>query len=224
MDWSALGVSLRLGIGTVALLLPLGLWLGQILAFRRFRGRLLLEALVTVPLVLPPTVLGFYLLVLFGARSPLGSAFHAVFGQSLAFSFEGLLLASVVANLPFIVQPIQRGFESIPRDVRDAASCCGLTPWQRFLRIDVPLARGGVITAAILTFAHTLGEFGVVLMVGGNLPGVTRTVSIAVYDHVQALEYGKANGTALLLLVFSFVVLMFVYGVRRKPWAAAPLT
>jgi molybdate transport system permease protein len=224
MDWSALGVSLRLGAGTVILLLPLGLWLGHLLAFRRFRGRLLVEALVTVPLVLPPTVLGFYLLVLFGARSPLGRAFEGLFGQSLAFSFEGLLLASVVANLPFMVQPIHRAFESIPHDVRDAAACCGLTPFQRFMRIDVPVAKTGVLTAAILTFAHTLGEFGVVLMVGGNLPGVTRTVSISIYDDVQSLDFAAAHRTALLLLAFSFAALSTVYAVMRKPWAVAPLS
>jgi molybdate transport system permease protein len=200
MDWTSLGVSLRLGMGTVVLLVPLGLWIGHRLAFRRFRGRLLVEALVTVPLVLPPTVLGFYLLVLFGARSPLGRMFQAVVGQSLAFSFEGLLLASLVANLPFAVQPIQRGFEAIPQAVRDAASCCGLTPWQRFLRVDVPLARTGVMTAAILTFAHTLGEFGVVLMVGGNLPGETRTMSVAIYDRMQAFDDRAAAAMAAVLL------------------------
>jgi molybdate transport system permease protein len=140
MDWTSLGVSLRLGVGTVALLVPLALWLGHRLAFTPMRGRWLLEALVTVPLVLPPTVLGFYLLVAFGVRSPLGRLFQSVFGQPLAFSFEGLLVASLIANLPFAVQPIQRGFEAIPRDVRDAASACGLTPWQRFLRVEAPLA------------------------------------------------------------------------------------
>ncbi len=175
MDWTALGVSLWLGVGTILILLPFGLWLGRLLATSEFRGKLLLEALLTVPLVLPPTVLGFYLLVTFGARSPLGQAFQAIAGETLPFSFEGLLLASAIANIPFIVQPIQRGFEAIPADVRDAASCCGLTPWQRFLRIEVPLAWPSILTAAILTFAHTLGEFGVVLMVGGNLPGETRT-------------------------------------------------
>ena len=132
MDWTALRVSLWLGAGTVAILLPLGIWFGRFLAVHHFRGKLLVEALVTVPLVLPPTVLGFYLLVTFGARSPLGQAFQAVVGQSLPFSFAGLLLASAIANIPFVVQPIQRGFEAIPTDIRDAAACCGLTPWQRF--------------------------------------------------------------------------------------------
>jgi ABC-type molybdate transport system permease subunit/ABC-type lipoprotein export system ATPase subunit len=152
-----------LGAGTIALLLPWGIWFGRLLAVREFRGKLLVEALVTVPLVLPPTVLGFYLLVVFGVRSPLGQAFQAVAGQPLPFSFEGLLLASAIANIPFVVQPIQRGFEGDPARRRDAAACCGLTPWQRFVRIEAPLAWPGILTAAILTFAHTLGEFGVVL-------------------------------------------------------------
>jgi len=215
MDWSALGVSIRLGIGTVALLIPFSLWLGHLLAYGRFRGRLLVEALVTVPLVLPPTVLGFYLLVAFGARSMLGQAFHALFGQSLAFSFQGLLLASLIANLPFAVQPIQRAFESIPRDVRDAAACCGLTPWQRFLRIDVPLAHRGVLSAVMLTFAHTLGEFGVVLMVGGNLPGETRTMSVAIYDRMQAFDDRGAAIMAAVLLALAVVTLLATTGLTR---------
>lgn len=208
MDWTALDVSLRLGAGTVLLLLPIAMWLGHLLAFTRFRGRLVLEALITVPLVLPPTVLGFYLLVAFGARSPLGHAFQTVFGQPLAFSFEGLLLASLIANLPFAVQPIQRGFEAVPRNVRDAASCCGLTPWQRFTRVDLPLCRRGVLTAAMLTFAHTLGEFGVVLMVGGNLPGETRTMSVAIYDRMQAFDDQAAAVMAAVLLALAVVTLL----------------
>jgi molybdate transport system permease protein len=208
MDWSALRVSLWLGAGTVIVLLPFGMWLGRVLAYRQFRGKLLVEALVTVPLVLPPTVLGFYLLVAFGARSPLGQAFQAVVGQSLPFSFEGLLFASAIANIPFVVQPIQRGFEAIPPDVRDAAACCGLSPWPRFLRIELPLAWSNVLTAAILTFAHTLGEFGVVLMVGGNLPGETRTLSVAIYDRMQAFDDRSAGIMAATLLVVATVTLM----------------
>lgn len=215
MDWTALGVSLRLGTATVLLLLPIATWLGHRLAFSRFRGRLVLEALVTVPLVLPPTVLGFYLLVAFGARSPLGQVFQSVFGQSLAFSFSGLLLASLIANLPFAVQPIQRGFEAVPRDVRDAAACCGLTPWQRFLRVDVPLCRRGVLTAAMLTFAHTLGEFGVVLMVGGNLPGETRTMSVAIYDRMQAFDDHAAGVMAAVLLVLAVLTLLVTTRLMR---------
>ena len=216
MDWTALRVSLWLGVGTIAILLPFGVWFGRLLAVRDFRGKVLLEALVTVPLVLPPTVLGFYLLVTFGARSPLGQAFHTLAGQSLPFSFEGLLLASAIANIPFVVQPIQRGFEAIPRDVRDAAACCGLTPWQRFVRIEMPLAWPGILTAAILTFAHTLGEFGVVLMVGGNLPGETRTLSVAIYDRMQAFDDRSAGVMAATLLVIAVTTLMMTTALSRR--------
>ena len=216
MDWTAFQVSLWLGVGTIAVLLPFGLWFGRLLATREFRGKLLVEALVTVPLVLPPTVLGFYLLVTFGARSPLGQAFTALAGQTLPFSFSGLLLASAIANIPFIVQPIQRGFEAIPHDVRDAAACCGLTPWQRFLRIEVPLAWPSILTAAILTFAHTLGEFGVVLMVGGNLPGETRTLSIAIYDRMQAFDDRSAGIMAATLLVVAVATLTATTALSRR--------
>jgi molybdate transport system permease protein len=216
MDWTALGVSLSLGVGTVVLLLPPGIWFGRLLALRRFRGKLLVEALVTVPLVLPPTVLGFYLLVTFGVRSPLGEAFQALAGQPLPFSFAGLLLASAIANVPFVVQPIQRGFEAIPREVRDAAACCGLTPRQTFLRIEAPLAWPGIVTAAILTFAHTLGEFGVVLMVGGNIPGETRTLSIAIYDRMQAFDDRGAGLMAATLLAVAVVTLMATTALSRR--------
>jgi molybdate transport system permease protein len=216
MDWQALRVSLWLGAGTVTLLLPVGIWSGRMLAYRQFRGKLLVEALVTVPLVLPPTVLGFYLLVTFGARSPLGRAFQALVGHTLPFSFEGLLLASAIANIPFVVQPIQRGFEGIPQEVRDAAACCGLTPWRRFLRIELPLAWPAVATAAILTFAHTLGEFGVVLMVGGNLPGETRTLSIAIYDRMQVFDDRSAGVMAAALLVTAVITLMTTTLLSRR--------
>jgi molybdate transport system permease protein len=216
MDWMALRVSLWLGGGTVALLLPWGIWFGRFLATCQFRGKLLVEALVTVPLVLPPTVLGFYLLVTFGARSPLGQAFERIVGQTLPFSFEGLLLASAIANIPFVVQPIQRGFEAIPSEVRDAAACCGMTPWQRFLRIELPLAWPSVLTAAILAFAHTLGEFGVVLMVGGNLPGETRTLSVAIYDRMQAFDDRGAGIMAAALLVIAVGTLMATTMLSRR--------
>lgn len=200
MDWSALRVSLLLGLATIVALLPAGVWAGHRLATRTFRGKAVVEALIAVPLILPPTVLGYYLLVTFSARAPLGAVFERVLGQALAFSFPGLVLASVIANIPFVVQPIQRGFESIPVEVREAAACCGLSPWQRFLRIELPLAWPGVLTAAILAFAHTLGEFGVVLMVGGNLPGETRTLSIAIYDRMQAFDDAGAGLMAAVLL------------------------
>jgi molybdate transport system permease protein len=216
MDWAALRISLWLGAATIAILLPLGVWFGRLLAVRDFRGKLLVEALVTVPLVLPPTVLGFYLLVTFGARSPIGQAFQALVGHPLPFSFQGLLLASAIANIPFVVQPIQRGFEAIPSDVRDAAACCGLTPWQQFRRIELPLAWPGVLTASILTFAHTLGEFGVVLMVGGNLPGETRTLSVAIYDRMQAFDDRSAGVMAATLLAISVGTLMTTTALSRR--------
>jgi molybdate transport system permease protein len=216
MDWTALRVSLSLGLATVAVLLPFGLWTGHRLATRNFRGKALVEALVAVPLILPPTVLGFYLLLTFSARAPLGAAFERLMGQALAFSFPGLVLASVIANIPFVVQPIQRAFESVPADVREAASCCGLTPWQRFLRIELPLAWPGVLTAVILAFAHTLGEFGVVLMVGGNLPGETRTLSIAIYDRMQAFDDRSAGLMAATLLAIAMSALAVTTRLGRR--------
>jgi molybdate transport system permease protein len=216
MEWTALRVSLWLGAGTIAILLPAGVWFARWLARREFPGKTLVEALVTVPLVLPPTVLGFYLLVTFGARSPLGQAFQALVGQSLPFSFAGLLVASAIANIPFVVQPIQRGFEAIPGDVLDAAACCGLTPWQRFIRIEVPLAWPSILTAAMLAFAHTLGEFGVVLMVGGNLPGQTRTLSVAIYDRMQAFDDRGAGVMAAVLLAIAVGTLMTTTVLSRR--------
>ena len=207
MDTAALRVSLSLAIATVMVLLPLGIGVGHALAIRTFRGKAVVEALVAVPLILPPTVLGFYLLVTFSARSPLGAAFAAVAGHTLAFSFAGLLVASVIVNIPFVVQPIQRAFEAVPREVREAAACCGLTPWQRFFRIDIPLAWPGIMTAALLAFAHTLGEFGVVLMVGGNIPGETRTLSIAIYDRMQAFDDRAAGVMAASLLAIAIATL-----------------
>jgi molybdate transport system permease protein len=216
MDWTAFRVSLWLAAGTIAVLLPFGIWFGRLLATRTFRGKLLVEALVTIPLVLPPTVLGYYLLVTFGARSPLGQVFQSIVGDSLLFSFEGLLLASAIANIPFVVQPIQRGFEAIPHDVRDAAACCGLSPWSRFARIEMPLAWPGILTGAILAFAHTLGEFGVVLMVGGNLPGETRTLSVAIYDRLQVFDDRGAGVMAAALLAASVLTLIATTALSRR--------
>ena len=216
MDWQALRVSLLLGLATIAVLLPAGIWAGHRLATRVFRGKALVEAFVAIPLILPPTVLGFYLLVAFSVRSPFGAAFEAVAGQALAFSFSGLVLASVIANIPFVVQPIQRAFEAVPLDVREAAACCGLAPWQRFLRIELPLAWPGILTAAVLAFAHTLGEFGVVLMVGGNLPGETRTVSIAIYDRMQAFDDRSAGLMAATLLAIAVAALAVTTRLGRR--------
>ena len=216
MDWQAFRVSFSLGLWTVALLVPVGMWAGHALATRTFRGKALLEAAVAIPLLLPPTVLGFYLLTVFSPRSTVGALFERLAGASLAFSFPGLVLASIIINLPFVIQPIQRAFEAIPADVRDAAACCGLSPWQRFLRIEVPLAWPGILTAMILTFAHTLGEFGVVLMVGGNLPGETRTLSIAIYDRMQAFDDRSAGIMAAVLLVMAVVTLMATTALSRR--------
>jgi molybdate transport system permease protein len=216
MDWPALVLSLWLGACTLLVLLPLSVALGRTLAVRQFPGKGAVEALVALPLVLPPTVLGFYLLTAFGARSPLGQAFLSLTGQTLAFSFEGLLLASLLVNIPFAVQPIQRAFESIPGELREAAACCGMT-WPRTLvAVELPLAWPGIVTAAVLTFAHTLGEFGVVLMVGGNIPGETRTLSLAIYDRVQAFDNRGATVMAALLLALALVTLAVTNVLARR--------
>lgn len=207
MDNAALFLSLQLGALTVLLLIPAALLAGRWLAWRRFRGKPMLEALLAVPLVLPPTVIGYYLLVGLGGQSWLGQWWQSLFGQSLVFSFSGLLVASIIVNIPFAVQPIQRAFESIPSDVRDAAACCGMGFWRSLLMVELPLAWPGVLTAIVLTFAHTLGEFGVVLMVGGSIPGETRTVAIAIYDRVQAFDFSAAGQMSLLLLVISIALL-----------------
>jgi molybdate transport system permease protein len=216
MDWTALRLSVELGALTVLLLLPIGIWAGRRLAYRDFPGKGIAEALVALPLVLPPTVFGFYLLVAFGAASPLGQAWQGVFGRPLVFSFEGLLVASVIFNLPFAIQPMQRGFEAIPREVREAAACCGLSPWRALLRIELPLAWPGILTAMVLSFAHTLGEFGIVLMVGGSIPGETRTIAIAIYDRVQAFDDGAAAQMSALLLAMSLATIALTYGLSRR--------
>ncbi|MDA3297924.1 molybdate ABC transporter permease subunit [Pseudomonas aeruginosa] len=203
MDWSALWLSLKLAFWTMLILLPVGIWVGRKLAWSDFRGKSMTEALLALPLVLPPTVLGFYLLLAMGGNSPIGQAYQHLFGHSLTFSFEGLLIASLLFNLPFAIQPMQRAFEAIPADIREAARCCGLSPWQVLRRIELPLAWPGILSALVLTFAHTLGEFGVVLMVGGSIPGETRTIAIAIYDRVQAFDDQAAAVMSAVLLLFS---------------------
>jgi molybdate transport system permease protein len=220
MDWGALALSLRLAGWTALVLLPIGIVVARQLAWRRFAGRAWVEALIALPLVLPPTVLGYYLLTLFGGTAPLGMAYQQAFGRTLAFSFEGLLLASLVFNLPFALQPMQRAFESIAEDIREAAWCSGLSHWRTFWRIELPLAWPGVISAMVLTAAHTLGEFGVVLMMGGNIPGETRTISIAIYDRVQAFDEHAAAVMSALLLAFSLTAIAVIYALaarRRHP-------
>ncbi|MFN3615806.1 MAG: molybdate ABC transporter permease subunit [Rubrimonas sp.] len=216
MDWTALFLSLRLGFWTVVILFPVSIWLGRLLAYRRFPGKGAVEALVTLPLVLPPTVLGFYLLVGFGAQSPLGQAWRDVFGGSLVFTFEGLLLASALVNVPFAVQPAQRGFEAIPPEVREAAACCGMSPLRRLWKVELPLAWPGLITAMVLVFAHTLGEFGVVLMVGGSIPGETKTIAIAIYDRVQAFDTDSAGIMSLTLLSISTATIALSFAMSRR--------
>jgi molybdate transport system permease protein len=218
VDWNALVLSFKLATCTIVLLLPLGIWLARALAWTRFRAKGAIEALVALPLVLPPTVLGYYLLVAFGKASPLGQAYEALVGQPLVFSFAGLLLASMLFNLPFAIQPLQRAFEALPHHVREAAWVSGLSTWTTFWRVELPLAWPGLVSALALTFAHTLGEFGVVLMVGGNIPGETRTVAIAIYDRVQAFDNAAAGLMSALLLMLSFTAIGTVYllGTRRE--------
>lgn len=219
MNAEALFLSLRLA-GTVSLvLLLLSLPLAYWLSFTRWRGKFLVESVVALPLVLPPTVLGFYALMALGPRGVIGRLWQAFFGHALAFTFSGLVIASLVYSLPFAVQPLVTSFEALDHRLLDAAAVLGAGPTRSFFRIILPLAWPGVITAVVLSFAHTLGEFGVVLMVGGNLPGITRTISIDIYDRVQALDYSGAHETALLLLLISFVVLSIVYGVNRRVWS-----
>lgn len=211
IDAQAFRLSLALAAATAVVLLPLAVIAARSLAWRRFAAKPALEALVALPLVLPPTVLGYYLLTGFAPTAPLGAAYQSLFGAPLAFTFQGLLVASLIANIPFAVQPVQRGFEAIAPEVREAAWVAGLSNWQTFWRIELPLAWPGLATAFVLTFAHTLGEFGVVLMVGGNIPGETRTAAVAIYDRVQALDDASAGAMAALLLALAFVAIAFVY-------------
>lgn len=216
MDWTAVGLSLRLATFTSAILLVLGLPLAYWLTFSRSRARFLVEALTALPLVLPPTVLGFYLLLAMGPRGPLGRAWGALTDEGLPFSFTGLLIASVLYSLPFAVQPFAGAFAGVDRRYIEAAWCLGRSKAETFVRVVLPMASRGVLAGVVLCFAHTLGEFGVVLMVGGNLPGQTRTISIAIYDAVQAMDYASAGTTSAFLLAVSFLTLAFVYGVQRN--------
>ena len=216
MDWTALWLSIKLGLFTVAILLPLGILAGRWLAAANFRGKTLVEAAVALPLVLPPTVLGYYLLVAFGQASPLGQLWQGLTGRPLVFTFEGLLLASVIFNIPFAVQPMQRSFEAIAPEVREAAACCGMTPWTALAKIELPLAWPGVLTAMVLSFAHTLGEFGIVLMVGGSIPGETRTIAVSIYDRVQAFDDVAAARMSALLLAISLVAIALTFAASAR--------
>ena len=216
MDWLALTLSLKLALATMLVLLPIGVWAGRKLAWRRFRGKALVEALLALPLVLPPTVLGFYLLVGMGGASPLGQWYESVFGRQLTFSFQGLLLASIIFNLPFAIQPMQRAFEAIAPEVREAALCCGMSRMRMLRRIELPLAWPGIVSALVLIFAHTLGEFGVVLMVGGSIPGETQTIAIAIYDRVQAFDTAAAGLMSTVLLLISLLAIGLSYFVTSR--------
>lgn len=216
MDWSALSLSFQLAAWTTLILIPLGVIAARVLAWRKFLGKPFVEALVAMPLVLPPTVLGYYLLISLGNASPIGLAYQAIFDQPLVFSFQGLLIASIIFNLPFAIQPTQRAFETIARDVREAAWCSGLSSWVTFCRIEFPLAWPGILTSSLLVFAHTLGEFGVVLMVGGNIPDETKTISISIYDQVQAFDDKKAATMSAMLLLISFLAIGLVYTFNNR--------
>ena len=223
----ALFLSIRLALSVAAILFVIGLPLAYWLAESRWRGKFLVEAIVALPLVLPPTVLGFYMLMAMGPRGPLGKLWQTLFDHGLAFTLSGLVVASVLYSLPFAVQPLVAAFENVDRKLLDASAVLGAGKLRTFCRVILPLSIPGVITALVLSFAHTLGEFGVVLMVGGNLPGISRTASIEIYDRVQSLDYAGANRLAIALLMISFVVLSIVYGMNRRfgrriwaPWPA----
>ena len=219
MELGPVWISLKLASVTVVVLMLLGTPLAWWLAFTRSRSRAVVEALVALPLVLPPTVLGFYLLILLGPAGPIGSFWVEVTGTTLTFSFSGLVIASVIYSFPFAVQPLQTAFEGIGRAPLAAAATLGATPLDTFLRVASPLAKRGYLSAIVLGFAHTLGEFGVVLMVGGNIPGQTRVISIAIFDQVESLNYDKAHLLSGILLTFAFLTLLSLYFINRR-WVA----
>lgn len=215
-DLAALWITLKLAVITTFILLLIGTPLAWWLARSRWRYKFLLEAVVALPLVLPPTVLGFYLLIALGPHGPIGGLMESLGGSPLAFTFTGLVIGSVFYSMPFVVQPLQGAFTAIGNRPLEVAATLGASPVDRFFSVAVPLARPGFLTATVLGFAHTLGEFGVVLMIGGNIPGVTQVVSIAIYDHVEALEYTQAHWISGSLLLLSFLLLMSVYALNRR--------
>jgi molybdate transport system permease protein len=219
IDWQAFRLTLQLAVVVSAILLILGLPVAYWIAFSRWRWKFLIEAVVALPIVLPPTVLGFYVLVALGPRSPFGRWWISLTGHTLAFSFGGLVIASILYSLPFAVQPFAASFAGVDRKLIAASEMLGASPVRTFFRVIAPLSVPGLVTGVALTFAHTMGEFGVVLMVGGNIPGTTRTVSIDIFDRVQASDYAGANQTALLLLLLCFALLAIVYGLNRKVWS-----
>lgn len=214
-DWQAIQLSLLLATVTTTLLLIGGTPLAWWLATSRRPIRLWVEAVVALPLVLPPTVLGFYLLIFLGPNGWLGQLWHSWGGQTLSFTFSGLVIASLLYSLPFVIQPLQRTFETLGRPTLEAAWSLGAGPWDTFWHVVLPLARRGYLTAGVLGFAHTLGEFGVVLMVGGNIPGQTQVIAILLYDHVENVHYGQAHLLSSLLLGFSFLALLGIFYLNR---------
>ena len=222
MNWDALFLSLKLAALVCTVLLLIGLPIAYWITFSSWRGKFIVESIVALPLVLPPTVLGFYVLVATGQQSPLGRLYRSWSGHLLPFTFEGLALASVIYSLPFAVQPMVAAFSLVDRNLLNASAILGASRMRTFFRIVLPLSITGVVAGMVLSFAHTLGEFGVVLMVGGNIPGVTRTVSIDIFDRVQASDYASANQTALLLILLCFAVLAIVYGLNRQVWTIGP--
>jgi len=222
MDWQAFLLTVRLAVLVTGILLLLGLPIAYWITYSRRRWKFLIEAVVAMPLVLPPTVLGFYILLALGSKSPVGGWWESLTGHTLAFTFEALVIGSVIYSLPFTVQRLAAAFSTVDQKFVAASATLGASRLRTFLRIILPLSISGLMTAVALTFAHTMGEFGVVLMVGGNIPGVTRTVSIDIYDQVQATNYTSANQTALVLLAISFVALSLVYALNRRVWALWP--
>lgn len=222
MDWQALWLTIRLAVLVAAILVVLGLPIAYWIAYSKWRWKFLAEAVVAMPLVLPPTVLGFYILLALGAQSPLGRWWQAMTGHTLAFTFTGLVIGSLIYSLPFAVQPFAASFALVDPKLLAASATLGASKMRMFFQVVLPLSTPGLVTGVALSFAHTMGEFGVVLMVGGNIPGVTRTVSIDIYDQVEAFNFASANQTAVILLAISFAALCLVYGVNRKIWALWP--
>jgi molybdate transport system permease protein len=216
MNWQAFWLTVRLAAIVSAFLMAMGIPIAYWLTYSRRRWKFLVEAVIALPIVLPPTVLGLYVLMALGSRSPLGRWWEALTGHTLAFTFEGLVIGSLLYSLPFAVQPFAASFSAVDPKLLRASASLGQSPLRTFRRVVLPLSKAGLLTGFVLSFAHTLGEFGVVLMVGGNIPGVTRTISIDIYDQAQAGNYSAANQTALLLLIISFVVLSAVYGLNRR--------
>ena len=222
MDWQAFWLTIRLATVVTAILVTLGLPLAYWIAFSRWRWKFLIDAIVALPIVLPPTVLGFYVLIALGRRSPFGRWWQSMTGHTLAFTFSGLVIGSVLYSLPFAVQPFAASLSAVDSRLLAASSVLGVSKFRTFWRVIVPLSVSGLVTGVALSFAHTMGEFGVVLMVGGNIPGITRTLSINIFDQVQGLNYSAANTTAFVLVVIAFVLLSLIYSLNRNLWKIWP--